>query len=191
MITRDPDTDHKLSFPELKDDLIVWEPNDSVHGGKLYLQEVLGGFPDYSEFRPTGESHPEWEIKLRTVWRQLKRNYFTSNCFDEDRVDEWERFMKDYPWGGLQDVPQDRLPVFRLPVFPDRLAMVTGGEDWTKGVLEQAGIDQHGRLRPFFKGGKDVMKYGRAQSFVTYGDILLNGKRHIPAKRRRAGESVW
>jgi len=43
-------TDKKLAIPRERWIKCKWEPNNSVHGGKLYLQKKLSGSPDYEDF---------------------------------------------------------------------------------------------------------------------------------------------
>ena len=77
-------TDIKLPFPVHSDQTISWEPNDSVHRGKLYLRGTIGGEPTHQEFGP-GENNEhgpfEWCASFEKVWCDLKANYKSSNCF--------------------------------------------------------------------------------------------------------------
>lgn len=182
MVTRD-DTENKLVFPSYKDVTVVWEPNDSKHRGKLFLQQQLKGEPSYVDFRPSDGPEPEWYDKLQKVWSGLKEQYNASNTFYEQRVREWEEFWLQFPWGGLGDLSPEDLPAFSIPSFPTEL--VAGedddGHELAVGMLSQVGVGPDGKRRAFFKNGQDMMEYPRSQSYVTYGNFLLSGKRYQPA----------
>lgn len=181
-MTRD-DEDGKLVFPSYRDVTVVWEPNDSKHRGKLFLQHQLKGVPKYVEFRPSEGPEPEWYGKLTKVWLGLSQQFGASNTFFEERVRDWEDFWKLFPWGGLGDLrPEHQVPEFTIPVFPPE-PTAAEDRDLAVGVLSQAGLDQDGNRRAYFKDGQDLMKYPKTESYVTYGQYLLSGNRYQPANK--------
>lgn len=183
--TRD-DAEKKLVFPCYSDATVLWEPNDSLHRGKLFLKHHLKGEPKYVEFRPSEGPEPEWYGKLQKVWAGMAELYDVSNVFDDEAKDQWEEFWARFPWGGLKDLQPEDLPEFHIPAFPTEPVVAETGEDHQQavGVLSQAGMDQDGRRRAFFRDGQDLMKYPKAESYVTYGSYLLSGDRYKPAKKK-------
>ena len=188
VLTRD-EAENKLAFPSYRDATVVWEPNDSQHRGKLFLQHHLQGSPKYVEFCQSEGPKPEWYDKLTRVWADMMELYEVSNVFDDERKEHWEDFWALFPWGGLKDLRPEDVPEFRIPAFPSQpmVADTSGDHDMAVGILSQVGVDSDGRRRAYFKNGKDLMKYPRDESYVTYGDFLLNGQRyHPPNKGKRS-----
>lgn len=179
MVTRD-ETEAKLVFPSYRDVTVAWEPADSKHRGKLFLQHHLKGEPTYAEFRPPEGPEPEWVGKLTKVWEGLTHEYHSSVTFHEDNVQDWEDFWKLFPWGGLKDLPEEHLPAFTMPPFPTKPVPLETEEDHqlAMSVLGQAGVDGEGNRRAYFRDGKDMLKYPRATSHVTYGNFYLSGERY-------------
>lgn len=183
-------TDRKLAMPCIKDVTVVWEPNDSIHGGKLFLMEHLTGAPEFEEFFPVGGPVPDWWRKLKGVHRSLEKAFNSSNCFSGEHIAEWREWFQAYPWQGLVSVPaQHRLP-FHVPDFPIRQATCAEREAAVAEILDGAGQDERGRLRPFYKHGRDMLRYERAKSLVTYGGFLLDGTKYVPRMRSKQGKLV-
>ena len=181
VVTRDDD-DGKLVFPSYRDVTVVWEPNDSKHRGKLFLQHELKGEPEYVEFRPSEDTEPEWYEKLQKVWADLRKQYGSSNTFYEERVSDWEEFWARFPWKGLRDLPPEHKPAFAIPCFPTE-PVAAEGRELAVGLLSQTGLDPDGNRRAFFKDGQDQMAYPKSASWVTYGNYLLSGERYHPANK--------
>lgn len=170
-------TDTKLEFPRLVDTRSVWEPNDSKHGGKLYLNIEIGGAPDYEEFLRDDST---WVSKLNNIRGELEHAFTSCHIFTERRQREWRVFFERYPWGGLVDVEEDHRPPFVIPEFP---AGTDGGRGQVGDLMMTAGEDEQGRPRLYFERGMDLLSYPRAPSRASFGKFLLDGssrpKRHL------------
>ena len=193
VVTRD-ESEAKLVFPHYRDVTVCWEPNDSVHRGKLFLQETIRGRPSYVECCPPGKAPYEWAVKLEGVWNDLRQAYRSSNVFDAERVQEWESFLGSMPWRGNCTIEPQFLPDFTIPESPPKPPGAEEGHHHSQAmaVLVNAGLDSSGNLRAYFKEGVDLLKYPRDESVVTYGNRCLNGMKYDPAtmgKRRRTGET--
>lgn len=193
VVTRD-DSEAQLAFPYYRDVSVCWEPNDSVHRGKLFLQEAIGGQPSYVECCPPDKAPHEWIAKLQSVRHDLQQAYRSSNVFDGERIREWEAFMDSMPWEGNCTIDPQLLPDFTIPDAPPETPGAEEGHHHSQAmaVLMNAGLDSSGNLRAYFKEGVDLLKYPRAESVVTYGNRCLNGVRYDPAtmgKRKRTGKT--
>ena len=160
-----PETDRLQEFPTCKPKLCLWEPSDSKHGGKLFCQGEITGEPEYVAFEKhydrNGKELPppaSWVPELRTVWKHLKeRNFHKSGVYFPERIKDWNYFFgSQVPWDGLGAVPKDKLPKFALCRPAPKEVGVDRQEAAGREVLQQAGLDGDGRLRLFYKDGKDV-----------------------------------
>lgn len=186
-------TDRKLDLPENVGMACPWEPRDSAIGpGKLFLNGVIEGGPEYAEFGPDeldafGEPVPKlWMINLRGTWKEIQDHY-SDQGFTADRIMEWDQFFSAYPWDGLKDLSLELRPPYRDPVFQDGPSDSHASEE-VKAMLSTAGQDPQGRPRLFYSvDGRDLMDYPRVMSRVTYGNTYLDGTSHMPKKRKRRG----
>lgn len=193
VVTRD-ETDAKMVFPQYRDVTTCWEPHDSVHGGKLFLQQQIKGSPAYIECCPPGEETPKWITALAKVEEGLRENFRCSAMFDDDDVEEWEQFLAAMPREGNRSIPHQLLPEFTIPDFPSGPIRLEESHDHRNAMafLQQAGMDVDGKVRAYYRNGQDLMKYPRDQSVVTYGNRHLNGQKYDAAttgKRKRTGET--
>lgn len=179
-------TDKKLPFPRLVAVRSVWEPDDSKHGGKLFLCGDLSGSPDYEDFG-VGDGAEKWRAKMLDVKTGLEQNFTCSHIFNHERTAAWRDFLERYPWGGLKDVPLSERPPFSIPTFSERLCQ--SGEEEVDKLVVSTGEDKAGRPRLYFQQGMDKMDYPRAESLATYNGYFLDG-RAFGKKRAAQGESV-
>lgn len=178
-------TDRKLAFPRIVAVRSVWEPDDSKHGGKMYLSGEVHGAPMYEDFGE-GEWGAAWRKKLADIKKGLEENY-CAHLFNERRIAEWRQFLERYPMGGLGDVPLSARPPFLIPSFVARPSRP--GDEQVVGMLTSAGEDKKGRHRLYYQQGEDMLEYSRALSKATYNGFYLDGKAY--AKKRVArGESA-
>lgn len=180
-------TDKKLPFPRLVAVRSVWEPDDSKHGGKLYLSGQLCGAPVYEDFG-VGKSADKWRAHMEDVKKGLEQNFISSHIFNERRMAEWRTFLEAYPMGGLKDVPLSERPPFSIPSFPDRPSRMENEE--VDKLVVNTGEDKAGKPRLYFKRGEDTLEYQRADSKATYSGYHLDG-RAFGKKRAVQGESEF
>lgn len=166
-------TDTKLPFPRLSAVLSVWEPDDSKHGGKLYLRHPIGGAPHYEDFTQTAGA---WRAKLHEVKAGLEDQFRSSHIFTDHRIDDWQRFWGAYPWDGLGDLAAEDAPSFYVPAFPDAPTFV--GDEEVEDLMRVAGEDKEGRPRLYFDKGMDMLTYPRGRSKTTYSGFHLDGTAH-------------
>jgi len=92
-------------------------PSDSKHGGRIWCQERITGFPELVQFEDPNDDGVKsaWISTSKEVWKDLKKNYQQSVVFTRERIDCWERFWKErWPWGGLMSLPDERRKPFAV-----------------------------------------------------------------------------
>lgn len=192
VVTRD-DSNGKVAFPYYRDVTVCWEPNDSIHGGKLFLQHRITRRPVYVECCPPGNAPPTWVVQLKKVEDELEGDFRCSVVFDDEQVQQWRSWMRSMAWKGNSSIDPQHLPEFHIPDFPSRPPTEEDRHhNQAMALLQQAGMDPSGNLRAYYKDGQDQLTYPRDQSLITYGNRHLNGQKYDAAttgKRKRSGEA--
>jgi hypothetical protein len=180
--SRSYSTDKKLDVPRERWIKCKWDPNNSVHGGKLYLRREITGSPGYEDFGQLsdkdvklGRKKPHWYSIMMSVQDGIARHQ-ADHCFTEKRKDDWRHFYMYYPLRGLASLPAYYKPPFRLPVFSRSGAGHEPNKEITH-LLGSIGEDESGRFRLFYTNGKDSANYEWLLPSVTYNGRLLDGTR--------------
>lgn len=179
-------TDKLLNFPVITPVESAWVPNNSMHGGKVWLKRAVQGAPKYEEFGPKRQKNglpleqPKWVGEMRKVFRGVRHNFAASAVFTHRRKQDWLLISANFPWGGLKSVPEEDRPPWSIPEFKPRPVDI--------GPDLKVGVDPEGRRRPFFKGGKDIAVYKKAVLEANFNHRHLDGRLHS-FKRFQEGQS--
>lgn len=180
------DDDKLRSHPSCKPKICDFWPPESRHGGFEFCVAVIEGVPDYFDFTKVYDEHgiemevpPAWVAELQEVKNGVEACYNKSGVFWPNRIASWNRFFDEVPWKGIVDIPQDKLPDFRLPLQRTDSVHLSEEEAHAADFLKTTGLDEQGRLRYGYKDGKDVAQYDHAKLRATYGGRLMDGVKYV------------
>jgi len=193
--SRSYETDRPLSFPKCRPKTSLFKPNDSKHGGLLFCGGEIVGEPPLIDVSKAYDKHGNevdedvpWIAQMHELMGDIKGEYDKGTVFFPERKDDWDHFFKEVPWNGLQSLSDGRLPEFSVVMPRDTEEATTAPSDEAADdFMKKAGLDEHGRLRLFYKNGADTAAYTPTMLWAHFGGKAVDGT-SIVTRRRQAGE---
>jgi len=194
--------DQEREWPFTKPKACTFQPNNSKHGGYVWCTGEITGEPplvdpikhyDEGGNEMEGSSLPPWVGTMRTVQENVSEEFKRTSIFSEEQKADWDRFFnRGVPWGGLKSVPAGRLPVFAVDTSGAAGNPERGVGDYGAAVIANVvGRDGSGRVRMYYKDGKDVAEYETAIMTANFSGMTADGTSTITRKQQESKSAGW